>query len=227
MSSEKIEAFWQDATAKDIEQVMAGETVEARFWDNGLPLWSYQTLSGWQTTGVRPLWHSHDGFVWTRCQVYREPSWHAKKPDPGPRHRLLGKFPDESREVKDDVFVGGKWLPARWDDGKQSEGIWYRRRIEAVEDPAGDWEPTDEEFQYAQDLCRVPKGTHDPVDFRKFVDKARAGELSFTCSFVWEGPEPIRVKVGDRIQHPNGCWLEITESGFKIEAALNTIQFTG
>jgi hypothetical protein len=87
-------------------------------------------------------------------------------------------------------------------------------------------------------ICRVPvpmrlydptelKGLKIPQaggDFRKFVDKAQAGELPFTCSFVWEGP---RAKVGDRIQHPNGCWLEITESGFKIEAALNTIEFTG
>ena len=108
----------------------------------------------------------------------------------------------------------------------RSQGI-CRVPAKPTEDPGGDWEPTDEEFQYAQDLCRVPKGTHDPVEFRKFVDKAQAGEVSFTCSFVWEGPEPIRAKVGDRIQHPNGCWLEITESGFKIEVALNSIEFTG
>jgi hypothetical protein len=62
-------------------------------------------------------------------------------------------------------------------------------------------------------------------DFRKFVDKAQAGELSFTCSFVWEGPESIKVKVGDRIQHPNGCCIDITETGFKVNATLDTVEF--
>jgi hypothetical protein len=226
MSNERIEAFWVNATAFEVARVMNGETVEARFRDSETMPWSVNSfnLKGW----AEGSWVCNEGLGWVNCQVYREPSWYTDKPDPGPGWRLLEKFPDEDPKSEDDWFNPESkiWSPSvRACRGeRQSEGIWYRRRIEAVEDPAGDWEPTDEEFQYAQDLCRVPKGTHDPVEFRKFVDKAQAGELSFTCSFVWEGP---RAKVGDRIQHPNGCWLEIIESGFKIEAALNTIEFTG
>jgi hypothetical protein len=141
--------------------------------------------------------------------------------DPGSRYPIIGE-----------VTIGHRIVILRWTEtGKHhqfcGESEYDLVPVKPAEDPGGGWEPTDEEFQYAQDLCRVPKGTHDPVEFRKFVDKAQAGELSFTCSFVWEGPEPIRAKVGDRIQHPNGCWLEITETGFKIEAALSTIEFTG
>jgi hypothetical protein len=134
--SKKIEAFWVDATADDVARVMNGEKVEARFRDDGLPLWSYQTLSGWQTTGVRPLWHSSDGFVWARCQVYREPSWWTDKPDPGPGFRLLEKLPDEEPQLGDSVFCPGSeiWLDleAPFEPG-QRNALWYRRRIEAVE----------------------------------------------------------------------------------------------
>jgi hypothetical protein len=57
----------------------------------------------------------------------------------------------------------------------------------------------------------------DTTRFRKFVDKAKAGELSFTCSFVWQPlPEPVSVEAGHRIKHPNGCLIEITEDGIKI-----------
>jgi hypothetical protein len=131
----KIEAFWKDATADDVARVMAGETVEARFWDDNLQGWSTRTLSGWQTTGVRPLWHSHDGFVWTRCQVYREPSWWHNKPDPGESFRLLGKFPDEPKLATDECWNPSerKWQQVRNDDGVQEYQAWYRRRIEPVE----------------------------------------------------------------------------------------------
>jgi hypothetical protein len=148
--------------------------------------------------------------------------------------RITARDPGSAYPIIGEVKIGHKTTPSRW----TNEGKWVAPRagfesnspfdlvpVKPAEDPAGDWEPTDEEFQYAQDLCRVPKGTHDPVEFRKFVDKAKAGEVSFTCSFVWEGPEPIRAKVGDRIQHPNGCWLEITETGFKVNAALDTVEF--
>jgi hypothetical protein len=135
MTAEKIEQFWVDATADDVARVMAGETVKARFWDDNLRGWATRTLSGWQTTGVRPLWHSSDGFVWIKCQVYREPSWWTERPDPGPEYTLLGKFPDEELKPGDEAW--DMWNDKQWaesdnaNDGKpQSEGIWYRRRIE-------------------------------------------------------------------------------------------------
>ncbi len=132
--TEKIEAFWGNATADDVAQVMDGETVEARFWDDNLQGWTIRTLSGWQTTGVRPLWHSSDGFVWTRCQVYREPSWYTDKPDPGPGFRLLDKFPDEPVAVGDEFFKAGEWYETCRPSGdSQDRNGWYRRRIEPVE----------------------------------------------------------------------------------------------
>ena len=132
----KVEKFWENATADDVARVMKGEIVEARFWDDNLQGWTTRTLSGWQTTGARPLWHSHDGFVWTRCQVYREPSWYANRPDPGPGWRLLEKFPDEEPMPGDECLgVSGAWGPScqAKDGGHQVFGIWYRRRIEAME----------------------------------------------------------------------------------------------
>jgi hypothetical protein len=102
--------------------------------------------------------------------------------DPGSRYPIVGE-----------ITLGGSEISVRWTrEGRYDpteKSTFDLVPVESTEDPGGDWEPTDEEFQYAQDLCRVPKGTHDPVDFRKFVNKAQAGELSFTCSFVWEGPE--------------------------------------
>jgi hypothetical protein len=138
MSSEKIEAFWENATADDVARVMAGETVEARFWDDDMQGWTTRTLSGWQTTGVRPLWHSSEGFVWTRCQVYREPSWWTDKPDPGPGFRLLEKFPDEELKPGDDawdVWNDKQWRMSDSANGRLPQGkdIWYRRRLEPVE----------------------------------------------------------------------------------------------
>jgi hypothetical protein len=148
-------------------------------------------------------------------EVYDPPQWWLNKPDPGKGYKLLGKFPDEELKKGDEWLRHGEWKETErpyTGETKQSYGVWYRRRIETIK------------------ICDVAKiAGHSPVatnnDFRKFVDKAQAGELSFTCSFVWEGPESIKVKVGDRIQHPNGCWLEITETGFKVNATLDTVEF--
>jgi hypothetical protein len=138
--------------------------------------------------------------------------------DPGSRYPIVGEITLKGSEMSVRWTREGRYDPTE-------KSTFDLVPAKPAEDPGGDWEPTVEEFQYAQDLCRVPKGTHDPDNFRKFIDKAKAGEVSFTCSFVWEGPEPIRAKVGDRIQHPNGCWLEITETGFKVNATLDTVEF--
>jgi hypothetical protein len=147
----------------------------------------------------------------------------------GHQYRITISDPNSGRPIRGEVIDSGLTVEVHWTETGRcladSEHPYDLVPAKPTEDPSGGWEPTDEEFQYAKDLCRVPKGTHDPVEFRKFVDKAKAGELSFTCSFVWEGPEPIRAKVGDRIQHPNGCWLEITEAGFKVNATLDTVEF--
>jgi hypothetical protein len=98
---------------------------------------------------------------------------------------------------------------------QQQAFTWYRRRIEPAAPTIKICDPLEIGAQYTQ----------ADRDFRKFVDKAQAGELSFTCTFLWDGNEFIRVKVGDRIQHPNGCCIDITETGFKVNATLDTFEF--
>ena len=133
----KIEDFWQPATAFDVAQVMEGETVEARFRDSETQPWGdCYTLTGW-VNELRHQWRSAEaGGRWNFCQVYREPSYWANKPDPGPEWRLLEKFPDEEPKPGDECLgVSGQWGPScqAKDGGHQVFGIWYRRRIEAME----------------------------------------------------------------------------------------------
>jgi hypothetical protein len=138
--SEKIEAFWGNATADDVARVMAGETVEARFRDDEGGKWleSDHSLGGYDSTEEFCKWISSTGCPWRFCQVYREPSWHANKPDPGPGWRLLGKFPDEELKPGDDAW--DVWNDKQWRESDSANGrlpqgkdIWYRRRIEPVE----------------------------------------------------------------------------------------------
>ena len=135
MSEQKIEAFWQDATADDVARVMAGETVEARFRDDEKAQWFISELAGWTAGMIQ--WYSTDDDFWAQCQVYREPSWHANKPDPGPGYRLLEKLPDEELKPGDEYFDNptGKWhLSGHAKIQKQQLAeTWYRRRIEPVE----------------------------------------------------------------------------------------------
>jgi hypothetical protein len=138
MSEQKIEAFWQDATADDVARVMAGETVEARFRDSETQPWGdCFTLIGW-VNERRHQWRSAEaGGRWNFCQVYREPSWWTNKPDPGQGWRLLGKLPDEGLKPGDEYFdrPTGKWHLSGHaiTQDQQPEEIWYRRRIEPVE----------------------------------------------------------------------------------------------
>jgi hypothetical protein len=139
MSNEKIEAFWQDATAEDVAGMMKGQTVEVRVRDHLQEDWSKTVwlLAGYDSTEENS-WIDNTGCPWRYCQVYREPSWWTKKPDPGPGFRLLEKFPDEELKPGDEAW--DMWNDKKWagshnaSDGKpQSEDIWYRRRIEPVE----------------------------------------------------------------------------------------------
>jgi hypothetical protein len=141
MTTEKIEHFWQDATADDVARVMAGETVEARF-RRSEGSWSGDEWVEFDTTGKRlqlagwseKLWVDHDQDRYAECQVYREPSWWTERPDPGPEHRLLGKLPDEELKPGDELWLndGKAWeLSSNAHlDRQQGEGLWYRRRIE-------------------------------------------------------------------------------------------------
>ena len=135
MSNEKIEAFWENATADDVAETMkTGKPIPARVRDEEGDSWLDDSfLQGW----INGNWAAR-GAYWTFCQVYREPSWYANKPDPGPGYRLLGRFPDEELKPGDELW--DLWDDKQWAEsenancgGHQGFGFWYRRRIEPVE----------------------------------------------------------------------------------------------
>jgi hypothetical protein len=134
----KVEAFWQPATSDDVAKIAnSRKPISARVRDEETEAWREDLISGWKLSRSLPgaVWIDADGVHWKHCQVYREPSWYANKPDPGPEHRLLGKFPDEA--VRGGDFIrgfDGNWTELRNGcNPKQAEDLWYRRRIEPVE----------------------------------------------------------------------------------------------
>ena len=188
----KIEAFWKDATAKDVERVMAGETVEARFRDNEKAKWFISQLAGWTAGMIQ--WYSTDDDFWAQCQVYREPSWYTNKPDPGPGFRLLGKFPDEPKLATDEAWnpSEAKWQQVRNDDGIQEYRAWYRRRIEPVE-------PEPKLY-----VLRVGDSVETPSGHR--IEIISRGETQRTYALT----------AGDGVSLPNGQTITITEKGFEV-----------
>lgn len=148
--SKHIEQFWRDATGKDVVDVMNGKEVEARFRDGAKGEWRNSRLTGWQ--GQLPYqWIGAAVGAYCECQVYDPPQWFINKPEPGEGYRLLGKFPDEPRQPKDDVFVDGTWRTTEG-CGPQPETLWYRRRIEPPKP-----EPKHYTLQVG-DTCDVPSG---------------------------------------------------------------------
>ena len=129
--TERPEVFWVDATADDVARVMAGETVEARFRNSEVRDWQIGRLNGWADREFRCELDN----CWRYCQVYREPSWYANKPDPGPERRLLCKFQDEPVMGGDFIYNDNKeWMELRSGcNPTQGATIWYCRRIEPVE----------------------------------------------------------------------------------------------
>ncbi len=141
MTEQKIEAFWRNATAKDVAKVMGGEKVVARFksvdndWPTACPRQGY--LAGWSSYDkIFPFIDNH-GDHYRFCQVYDPPQWWLDKPDPGEGYRLLEKFPDEPKRATDEGWCpdDAKWYPVSNDNGIQLGYRWYRRRIEPVNNP--------------------------------------------------------------------------------------------
>jgi hypothetical protein len=199
-------------------------------------------LAGW--TEGNPCWYCEQGGArsyFEQCQVYREPSWHADKPDPGPGFRLLEKFPDEELKPGDEYFdrTTIKWrcsLNAKAGQ-PQPEKVWYRRRIEpkfavgqtvkVIGPKATDAKHWDSEMarhvgtlqtvKYIEGFANPPEifyGVYG-IDSRKFRED------------YLEAVEPVehylgRVEaikqfiVGDTFWHPNGLLLKITEKGFEV-----------
>ncbi len=135
----KIEAFWENATADDVAEIAnTRKPILARVRDEETEAWREDLISGWRLSRFLPgaVWIDADGVHWKHCQVYREPSWHANRPDPGSGWRLLGKFPDEEPLLGDSVFCPGSEIWLELEDGfdpGQRHGLWYRRRVEPVE----------------------------------------------------------------------------------------------
>ena len=239
---QKIESFWQDATAKDVERVMAGETVEARFWDDEHRGKVLGSLVGWSRS--EPCWccehckQTGGRSYFENCQVYREPSWYANKPDPGPGFRLLEKFPDEPVAVGDEFFKSGKWYETFRPAGdSQDRTGWYRRRIEPVakfavgqtvrvvgpkEKPAKDWgKEMDRQIGFAGVIRSIPliegEGT--------FYNLEGIGIWCFREDYL-EPVEPVEsrpvlirrrvVEIGDEIKLPNGRVLVFNGEGFEV-----------
>jgi hypothetical protein len=194
MTTKHIEAFWQDATADDVARVMAGETVEARFRDSEKGQWleSDHSLGGYDSTEEVCKWISSTGCPWRYCQVYREPSWYANKPDPGLGFRLLGKFPDEPKLATDEGWFpdDAKWCPVESDNGIQLEGYWYRRRIEPVEPK-----------HY---VLRVGDSVETPSGHR--IEIVSRGETQRTYALT----------AGGKVTLPNGQTITITAKGYEV-----------
>jgi hypothetical protein len=194
MSNERIEDFWENATADDVARVMAGETVEARFRDSETGHWKIAVLAGWSRFNERDRlpWASRGGLCHKFCQVYREPSWYAERPDPGPGWRLLEKFPGEPKLATDEAWSGTSWLPIAEDNGIQRDCVWYRRRIEPVE-------PEPKHY-----VLRVGDTVENPNG-----DCIKVVNPGFEQSHY-------SLKVGDTISTPNGQTITITKKGFEV-----------
>jgi hypothetical protein len=233
MTTEKIEAFWENATAEDVARVMAGETVEARFRDDEHSEYTVGLLAGW--TKGDPSWMSRkqagSQSYFVTCQVYREPSWWTSKPDPGPEWRLLGKFPDEELKPGDECFgVSGVWGPScqAKAGGHQVFGIWYRRRIEAVEPKFAAGQtvrvvgPKGSDAKHWSEKMNQHIGMASPIKAREKKDDGWFYELG--CSAIWSFDEDYLEPVGPVEQliaggsywHPNGLCFFVTEKGFEV-----------
>jgi hypothetical protein len=195
----KIEAFWENATADDVAKIAnTRKSIPARFRDEETEDWVDYLLTGWKLSRHLPgaVWIDADGASWAHCQVYREPSWYADKPEPGQGFRLLDKFPDEELKPGDEYFDQAtiKWrcsLNAKAGQ-PQPEKVWYRRRIEAVE-------PEPKHY-----VLRVGDSVETP-----------SGQL---VKAVSPGVEQIEFKLraGFTAKLPNGQTITATEKGYEV-----------
>jgi hypothetical protein len=239
-TTEKIEAFWVNATADDVARVMAGETVEARFRDSDRYDWWTHHLAGWKECN-QSKWIDSNASSWVNCQVYREPSWYANKPDPGPGYRLLGKFPDEELKPGDDLWLkcNKSWTLSdnAHADRQQDESLWYRRRIDPAEPkfavgqmvrvvgtkgkPARHWaEAMDDHIGTVCAVRFVPPRDYEGM----FYKIGEIAEWAFREDYLEAvEPEPVEApntyhytNPGDVVHCPNGTVIVIGSKGFEV-----------
>lgn len=214
-----IEQFWRNATAADVARALAGEVVEARFRDSEIHVWtSVRRLIGARAVDVPEIalrWLDRAS-VWRYCQAYAPPQWFLDKPEPGEGYRLLGKFPDEPRQPKDDVFVDGTWRTTEC-CGPQPETLWYRRRIE---------QPKPEPKYAVGQRVKIIGGISGPYIGELAIIEAMAieptgwfYELRYVeGSFHEPNLEPVTPKhyvlqVGDTAEFPDGAIVQALEKG--------------
>ena len=193
----KIEAFWVNATAKDVERVMAGETVEARFRNSKKREWENGNLRGWSQVEQDKRFWDQRAYQWLKCQVYREPTWWTNKPGPGPGYRLLEKFPDEELKPGDELW--DLWDDKQWAEsenancgGHQGFGFWYRRRIEPVN-------PEPKHY-----VLRVGDSVETPSGHRVQVISRSETQRFWVLA------------AGDKLTLPNGQTITVTAKGFEV-----------
>jgi hypothetical protein len=224
---EKIEAFWTSATADDVAKIAnTRKSIQARFRDEDNEDWVDCLLVGWKLSKHLPgaRWIDADGAMWNHCQVYREPSWYANKPDPGPGWRLLGKFPDEEPQLGDSVFCPDSeiWLEleAGFDPG-QLPTHWYRRRIEQLLS-GHRWLANGDRLE-SGDLY-YEKGVLLEVGHEYWGNKVMLAE-AFMRKIEQPEPEPKHyvLRVGDSVETPSGQLVKavspcVEQIEFKLKA---------
>ena len=233
-----VEKFWRDATAADVVDVMNGKEVEARFRDGAKSEWWNSRLTGWQCQ-FPYQWIGAAIGAYCECQVYAPDQWYLDKPDPGEGYRLLEKFPDEAKLVTDEVYLKDiqHWQQIGVDDGKQKEGIWYRRKIEpkpepkfAVgqrvkiigpvcgEGPIYNWTKEMDKYIGVVEFVRSqPQQTFEGV----FYQVSNIANWSFREDYLEAvvEPEPKHyvLQVGDTAEFPDGALVEALQKGVFIK----------
>jgi hypothetical protein len=221
MITEKIEAFWENATADDLAEIIkTGKPIPARIRDADNEVWREDLISGWSLPKFLPVavWIDADGVRWKQCQVYREPSWYTNKPDPGSGFRLLGKLPDEELKPGDEYFDNptGKWhLSGHAKTQKQQLAeTWYRRRIEQLLS-GHRWLVSGDRLE-SGDLY-YEKGVLLEVGHEYWGNRVMLTE-AFMRKIEQPEPEPQHcvLPVGYTATLPNGQTIKATEKGFEV-----------
>jgi hypothetical protein len=210
MSSEKIEAFWQDATADDVAEIMkTGKPIPARVRNEDGDSWLDDAfLWGW----INGSWAAR-GAYWNHCQVYREPSWWTNKPDPGPEWRIL--HPDERVEKGDEYYssANNMWLLSGGSDAcdcKQAN-FPYRRRVEQLLS-GHRWLVSGDRLE-SGDLY-YEKGALLEVGHEYWGNKVVLVE-AFMRKIEQPKPEPKHyvLRVGDSVETPSGHLIKAVSPG--------------
>jgi hypothetical protein len=231
MTEQKIEQFWRDATAGDIAKVMRGESIMVRVRQESSQNWVSTDVDGYDlniTGWDRGRFIDSEGEQWDQCQVYDPPQWWLDRPDPGEGYRLLKKFPDEPKLATDEFFdpLFNRWTRTATTGETQSDGAWYRRRIEPNNPkkldgshskdniPTGWRLLNDDEERFASDAF-WSIGAKDWViigDELVFV----ANSQKWLAIRQNETQKTMQLVLWHQYRLPNGRSIKVTKEGFEL-----------